>query len=400
MEGLVLLVLELVLPLALLAGGLLLEAVALLAGGVQVVLALFGRARSVWGRRLRRLTLGAAAAVGLAFILLQTVFFQPVVRRIAAAAKARSGIELTFARASGNLLGGRVVLHESRAVRSTDPAAVFDVTAREMEVDVRLLGLLGGRVSIESIRVSGARGTYTRVMGVERPPRKDYRADVLLLEDAEIAWTLKRADKPDFHLPVKIERLEARPFSARDAAYSALFQSKGRGTLAGAPFTISDEGGHATWTAERLPVKLLADFLGEPFDWLSSGTADVVVTDHWRQSAKNEVDLHWKGTLRDPKAAVPDRVAGLRRTIANGMVNLLNKGSREIPLDFTLTLNGDGFKGSMSIESLELWDAVAGAVAAELGDLMGLKPGTLQTAGKKSLDWLKSRLKPKPSAPK
>ena len=40
------------------------------------------------------------------------------------------------------------------------------------------------------------------------------------------------------------------------------------------------------------------------------------------------------------------------------------------------------------------------AVASELGDLMGLQPGTLRTASKKSLEWIKQRLKPKPAPPK
>jgi hypothetical protein len=392
-EGLVLLVLELVLPLALLAGLVLVEAAALLAGLVQAAFAFLTRKRdgppSALGRRLRRITLGAAAALGFAIILVQTVFFQPIVRRLAAAVQARAGIELSFASASGNLLAGRVTLLEGRARRTSDPAATFDITAREMEVDVRLLSLISGEVSIEAVRVAGARGAYTRASGVERPPRKGFQADVLLLEDAEIAWTLRRPDRPDFTLPLRVDRLEARPFVARDAAHAVLFRSKTSGTLAGAPFTIRDDGGHATWTAERVPVRVLADFLGEPFDWLSEGTADVVVTDAWKD---NKVDLHWKGVLRDPKAAVPERITGLRRKISEGMVALVNRGSREIPLDFTLALNGDGFKGSMSIESLELWDAMAGAVAAELGDLMGFKPGSV---GQKSLDWLKRRLKPK-----
>lgn len=380
MEGLVLLILELVLPLALLAGALLVEAAALLAGLVQALLVLFKRGTGVFGRRLRRLTLGAAAALGLAIILLQTVFFQPIVRRIARAVQARAGIELTFKEASGNLLAGRVLLHDAVARRSSDPAATFDVAAREMEVDVRLLSLLSGEVSIESVRVTGARGSYTRMSDVERPPRKGFLADVLRVEDLEVSWTLKRPDAPDFTLPLRVDRLEARPFSSRDAAYSVLFRSETKGTLAGAPFALKD----GDWAVEDLPVRLLADFLGEPFDWLSEGRATVVVTDAWKGE---KVELHWKGAIHDPRAAVPDRVTGVRRAISQGMVALVNRGAREIPLDFTLSLPAHGFMGSMSIESLELWDAVNAAVAAKLGDLVGLKPET----GAKALDWLKKR---------
>ena len=408
MEGLVLLILELILPLAALAGAVVAVLAALFGALLEAVFHLLPAAWSVarWAasslaaRRVRRVLLGVAAAIGLALILVQTVFFQPIVRRIAAAVQARAGIELGFARASGNLLSGRVVLHDATARRSSDPAAAFDVAAREMEVDVRLLSLLGGTVSIESVRVAGARGAYTRGSGIERPPRKPFKADVLRLEDVEIAWTLRRPDKPDFHLPLKIDLLEARPFSARDAAFSVLFRSNATGAINGAPFRITGEGdgdGRRTaWTAERVPVRLMADFLGEPFDWLSDGTADVKVTDAWRRGAKTEVDLHWNVVFRDPKAAVPERIAGFRRKVAEGMVALINRKPREIPLDFKLTLNGEGFMGSMSIEALELWDAVADAAAAGLAESMGLQPET----GKKGLEWLKKRFQPKPSAPK
>ncbi|HEX7899050.1 MAG TPA: hypothetical protein VF950_14900 [Planctomycetota bacterium] len=403
MEGLVLLILELILPLSLLAGAVVGVLAALFGALLEALLHLLPAAwrltrwaaSSLAARRVRRALLGAVAVLGFALILIQTVFFEPIVRRIAAAVQARAGIELSFARASGNLLSGRVVLHEGSARRSSDPTAIFDVTAREMEVDVRLLSLLTGTVSIESVRVAGARGTYTRVSDVERPPRKPFQADVLRLEDVEIAWTLRRPDHPDFQLPLRIDRLEARPFSARDASFSVLFRSNAAGTLGGAPFAIATEGDgdgrRTTWTAERVPVRLMADFLGEPFDWLSDGTADFKVTDAWRRGAKTEVDLHWTVVFRDPKAAVPDRITGFRRTAAEGMVALINRKPKELPLDFTLTLNGEGFMGSMSLEALELWNAVGDAVAAKLAESMGLKPET----GKKGLEWIKQRFRPK-----
>jgi hypothetical protein len=82
-------------------------------------------------------------------------------------------------------------------------------------------------------------------------------------------------------------------------------------------------------------------------------------------------------------------VAGLKRTMAQGFVKLVNAFRRDIPLDFPMTLKGKGFKGSLSVERLALWDALGRALAGELAEAVGFNPDT----GVKGFEWLKRRRK-------
>ncbi len=357
------------------------------------------RVSPVFARRLRRVLLGFTAAVGLALILAQTVFFQPLVRRLCAAAKERTGIEVDFSRASGNLLAGRVTLHETALKRTSSPSANFDLTVKELEIDVRLLRLLTGTVSLQSARASGLRGSYSKLSGPEQPPRKPFQSDVLLVEDAELSYTVQRADRPPFTAPLRVDRLEARPFEAQNAAFSILFRSNAAGSIAGAPFAITGEGdgeGRRThWTADRVPVAFLADFLGPPFDWVREGTASVSVHDAWKRGPPLEVDLAWKVVLHDPRAAVPERITGLPRRVAESVVAFINRKPREIPLAFVLTLDGNGFMGRMSPEGLALWDAVADTLVVELAEASGLPPDVLRDWGRAGLQKLKGFLRRK-----
>lgn len=387
MEALLPVVLELALPLAILFGLLLVEAAAALVAAVALLLGR-RRAPSVGGRRFRRAALGAVAVLGLALILAQTVFFQPIVRRLLRAVQARSGIEITFARASGNLLQGRVVLHEAVLRRPQDPGAVFDLRVREFEIDVRLGSLAGGAPAFQTLRLAGVRGSYLRHAGVERPPRKPFHTDLLLLEDVELAWTLRRPERPDVLLPLRIERLEAKAFEARDAAHGILFASTADGALAGAPCRLRP----GLWSGERLPVRLLGELLGEPFDWLGEGTADVDVR-HERHDG--EVELRWSFRFRDLRPAVPERLAGVRRKLAEGVVGIVRRTSADFPLGFTLKLEEQAFKGRMSIEALELWQAVARAALLEGVERTGLAPETLEDWGRGVLDWIRKRRQPR-----
>jgi hypothetical protein len=371
-EGLVHLVLELILPLGLLGGLLALTAILLAAGLAQIVAAPW--LSSPTSRRLRRLSLGAAAGLALGLILLQAAFFQPVVRRLAAAVHARTGIEVAFARASGNLFAGRLVLHDAAVRRANDPSATFDLRLRELAIDLRLLRLFRGEASAEAVRVAGVRGSYVRAAGAERLPRKPFLGDVLHVEDAEIAWTLQRLGRPDVSAVVRVDRLEARPFQARDAAWSVLFQAQARGAVDGAPFSIAP-GPPAVWTADGVPVRLLADLLGEPFDWLREGAADARIT---AIPVGEDVDLHTRVLLRDLRPAVPERITGLKRRMAEGIVGFLRRKPREVPLELTLRVPAGGFRGRLSVESLELWDAVADALALKLAEASGLSPDTLR----------------------
>jgi hypothetical protein len=243
----------------------------------------------------------------------------------------KSGLELSFGSARGWLTTGRLVLKDVKARRGGSDRDYFDLRIEELEIDARPLSLLRGELSLEVIRVRGARGAYDRQGGIDRPPRKPFSADRLEIADARVDWTLHRPER--------------------------------------------------------------SDFLGEPFDWLAEGTVDVRVTDLWRLGEKPEVDLDRHVVFRDLRAALPDRVQGVKRKFGEAV--LASRHPKELPLRFTLRLDERGFKGKLSIEALELWDALAAVIVDELAGLAGVTKEALREAGGaawgKLKGWLEKR---------
>lgn len=412
MEGLILLLGEALYVLFVLLFGVWLEVATAVTTAVAEILFRLGAAASsprLAARRkwLRRLSVAALAVGGLVLVglvLLETVFFRSAVQAAVDRIAAKSGIHITFREASGFLLGARVRLDGMTARRTGREGGDFDLRIETLELNARLWSLLRKEASFESLRLTGVRGRYERVAGIERPPRKPFAADVLEIGDAEIDWVLKRPDRPDFALPLRIDSLRTEPFDAAHAAFSLLFRTTARGAIAGGPFEIASEGtGDArktAWRAQGVPVRLLADFFGEPFDWLSSGTADVRVDDAWTRGDRTSVDLHWRILFRNVTAEVPPRITGLKRRVAEGVVGFVRKHPAELPLEFTLTLDPEGFRGRMSVEALGLWEAVAGAVAQELAERAGIPVEVVREYARAGWEKLKGFLKSRAARPK
>jgi hypothetical protein len=399
MEGLIFLVAEalgiLVLPIAFELICLFLEVFFLMSeAGVLVFRQASPTAPKKFRRWVHRIALGGAVAFLVAWVLMEFVCFQPIVKGVTQRIAERSGIEISYASAGGTLSTGRVVLRGMTARRTLAGQDAFDLRVDELEIDARPLSLLRSELSLESIRVRGVRGRYERLAGVERKPRKPFTSDVLEIVDATIDWILHRDGKPDFALPLAVERLEVRPFDSVNAAFAVLFRSDGKGTIAGAPWEIAGQGAgvarRTTWKAAAVPVELLASYLGEPFDWFRSGTVDVDVADSWVYGPKVEVDLRWHLRFHDLKVAVPERIEGLKRRLGDAVAALANRHPKELPLEFTMTLDKRGLMGRMSIEALELWDSLAAGLIEELAERSGVAAETIRELGRTTWTRLKS----------
>jgi hypothetical protein len=406
MEGLIQLIAgalpELLAPLAVIL-------VSLTAFGAFALLGIvrYRRLRSGTPAKKTRLVLGLVVAfAGLllsAWLLMEFVLFQSILKTATRHLSEKSGIEFSYASASGFFSTGRLRFKGASVRRSKAGQDAFHLRLDELSIDARPWSLLKGDLSLQSVRLVGIRGRYERVAGIERKPRKPLTADVLDVVDARVDWVLHREGKPDFSLPLGVERFQVRPFDSVNAAFTMLFRGDGAGSVADAPWAASGQGtGDArvtTWTATSVPVQLLAGFLGEPFDWFENGTVDVDVTDHWRHGEKTEVDLRWKLLFHDLRVAVPERIEGLRRRFGSAVAALANKHPRELSLEFTMTLDEKGLLGRMSPEGLELWDSLAAGLIDEFASRSGLPPDTARDLGRavwgKLKSWLENRARGK-----
>jgi hypothetical protein len=346
------------------------------------------RKPSPWLRRIGKVLLGLTAATTLLVILLNTVLFEPTLRRGLSRAREKTGVDVQFESARGNFLSGAFTLQGVTVKRQDALRSNIDLKIREARADVSLVSLMRPTVHVGGLRLVDVQGIYQR--GRLKLPRRDFIVDELIVENASVDLKEPDTDLPAPALPLKIERLECRPFRRDSALFDLLFRSNGQGTLAGAPFEIRSEtlnlGRTTTWKARAIPVAFLAGYLGEPFDWLTSGTVDVDVDDAWSDGPTTEIDSHWKVDFRDVAAAVPSRITGFKRVVAEPVVRFIQAHPAHLPLEFHLKLDKGHFTGAASVETTGILKAAADGMLEEMARKAMVPVETLKELGRRALD--------------
>jgi hypothetical protein len=356
------------------------------AGGLAGI---FSAVRSVlWARRTAWI-LGASGVLGLvALLLADTVFYEPLLRRTLAKVRAASGVAVEFESARGNWMTGSASLRGVTLRREDVARSAFDLRAREVEIDVALTSLWSGTARVQDLRIAGLTGSYRR--SAVPQDRRDFLVDRLVLEDAALLLSEPPESSREVSLPLRLERLEARSFRRSYAVFDLLFRSEAKGSIEGAPFEIrtalSPSGRASSWRATGLPAKFLADYVGEPFDWLREGRVDVAMDVAWNDLRGVDLETKWSVVLHDIAPEVPPRLTGLRRTIAEAAIPFLTVRAKRVPFEFVLPVNERHFEGSASIESSRLWEAAAEALGNELARQAGVGKETIADWARKGLE--------------
>lgn len=341
-----------------------------------------------WMRRIGKVVLGLTAVTTILIILLNTVLFEPTLRRGLARAREKTGMDVRFESARGNFLTGAVTLQNVTVRRKDAVRSNIDLKIREAKADVSLASLTRSTVHVHGMRVVDVQGTYQR--GRVKLPHRDFVIDELIVENAVVDLKEPDTDVPAPPLPLVIDRLECRPLRRDSAIFDLLFRSNGKGTVAGAPFeigsTTTTHGRTTTWKARAVPVAFLAGYLGEPFDWLTSGTVDVDVADDWSDEPSTEIDSHWKLDFRGVAAAVPPRITGFKRAVAEPVARFIQAHPAHLPLEFHLKLDKGHFTGAASVETTGILKAAADGMLEEMARKAMVPVETVKELGRRALD--------------
>ncbi len=427
MDALVLLVGEFLAPLAAVAHGLLIVPAAvcleLACEAVFLVLALAGRRRAAPGAVapapsrapawLRRARLAVAAVVGLAILVpavLQLFFFEASLRWVLGRVHARTGIETTFASASGNLFIGRVTLTGLTVRRTGNDISDFELRADGVDAELDVGSLRVEPVRVDSLRVARLRGAYECVGKVGRiGARPPFVIGRFLLEDAQLT-VLDRSQDRRVRLEVGVDSWESRPLRSRWAIFDSIFQSNARGAVDGTPFSIRSaeipEGPESAWQVARLPAVRLGTLFGGPFAWLTAGTMDLDVRVRRRAGEGAGVRLEWQLAFRGTRVEVPDGAAGLPRLEGRIVASLVERRGGAIDIRFRQDLDADRFKAAGSLGETGLWAAAGEEVRKELTRQGGADPDAIRHVGAqvtggflRLLDWTRGRVSPAAATP-
>lgn len=329
-------------------------------------------------------------------VVINLFFFEGVLRYTFAKAEEKSAIKIDFEKASGNLFTGKVEMEGVKIQRASHPVTTFDLAMREVSLDLSVWGLLKTEKSIESVEISGVRGTFTKHTSPTDVATTHFEVHSLVVAGVELLIVDHSREGPPVTLALTVDSLESRPFRKSTYLFDILFRTNARGSLGGEPFSITTaegEGGRETrWKVSNLPVSSVSPYVGGALSWIEYGKIDVDVVDRWSLRGSPDIEMHWKFVLRDFRARVPEEDSFVKKTFGLPVTAYLNRHSEELPLEFDLVLNKDLFTGQASLEAVGLWKAVSVAFLEMLSEKAGVSSEKVKEYLKKGVGGFKGFL--------
>lgn len=346
------------------------------------------------------LGLAGIASVGL-LVAVEFLGTEPTLSWAFKRLQARTGIAITFDRASGGPLRGEYVLHGVRAVRENDVHSNFDLRSSAVTVRFSLLDLLWRKSGLDEVRVDQVTGTYDKsgdrgglASGSElsKDPRRE--RNILIRRLAIFDATLNYTDSSVKGEPVKfdlvLESLQCVPFNTAFAAHDIIFRSNVVGTIDQQRFSIesqkSETGVKTVWKATGLPVRFARSYLHGPFRLLRAGDCDIHVVQNVPDDRKSPAVLDSHLKFRAISAGLPDDVKPAVAVAAQILMTQLKRVPRQMDLDFTLKLDQDKFDLTTTEDLYDVWIQFRGAAVSSLLKTTGLKLETVSDGAGKELD--------------
>jgi hypothetical protein len=382
------------------------------------------RGRKRWTRWLLIGSASVTAVMLIALLVINQWFVSDIAHWLLERQRERTGITVTAKTIDGNLFTGNFTASGIIVKREHHPAGLIDLSVDQMTVSMPVWRVFAAVIAVDAITVDGVHGKFERGIAGEAPAEKQKDDDVIPLDDdgdktsvavkgekkkrrefQVTALTVSKLDviyvdhtrKRPLSIPVTIEKLTANPLRSRWAIFDVLFRANADGTIAGRPFHLATAGNDlqrsTTWTADDLPVALLANYIGGPFTLLKDGTCDVHVTDRWQMSNdQHMIVIDWSLVLNHVAAAVPESTSKTMALLEKPLVAFINAKGDRVPLSFTVTIDENRFDGTASAEAAGLWKIVRDSLAATLGKKFGIEPDTIKNFEEKAIDKAKDVL--------
>lgn len=275
-------------------------------------------------RKVLHWSAGILLGLGVLGLMATWVFFDPILRYGLARAEEKTGVEINYDAARGNLLAGRVALEGVTMRRAKGSGLDFDLSARQAEVNVALLTLLDGEVRIEHARVEGVRGRLDlpekkegNAGDVERREKRAFRIDDLGVKDV----ALNIVPRGQEGYPLMIAQAEVMPLRSRTALFDLLFRSNLQAEVAGQPLSvatkrITENGRETHWRFVNVEAAKLSQVMPRaPLTWLEDGRVTVTVDDRWSLS-EDWIEMDWRVAFEGIEVSLPEGLPPMEAVVA------------------------------------------------------------------------------------
>ncbi len=329
------------------------------------------------GRWLHGIAVVAGVVAG-AVLVVNFFFFQPTLRFALGKIGERTGYDVAFEAARGNLLTGTLAMDGVRVTRDTGEGLAMDVTVDAFAVDAQMTSLLSPIVTISSLEVSGVGGSIApgpkvegdtaRTSDGEAEKRDFVVADARLSGiDLEIAPPGKRPHH------VELITASAAPFRSRSALFDLFFRSNLQARIDGIPLVVQTEviaepGRRTLWAFEDVPVATLAALTDRaPISWLQEGRVTARVEDEWRLD-DTEIDMDWQIVFSDVGVGAPRGAGMAEALLAEALARSVNDKRGDADLSFTMRFDREGLEAGGSNDLGVFWEALKAGVAQSMAD--------------------------------
>jgi len=338
--------------------------------------------------RLRRRLVWSLLLLALGLVLVDLVFFEPLVNVVLGSIDDRDDLEVRFAHAEGSFILGRIEIDklELAGVRGEldDPNARFELSIDALVIDIDTAALLVADFAIEELSLDGVHGSFDRFRRgppkrePEQPgPAREFRVDRLHVGALDLVVRDHVGVDPALAKPrelaLELAELDIGPLRSDNAAFDMLYRSRGRGSIRGVAFEFAnhDVEGAPQMTLEihDMPLAELAAPLERAAGVRASGSADLVVVDRYLADAEPPaVEIAVTLSLREFELRAGDKATLGTKVMLELAGRALEQLGRDFPVRFSLQISEADLAGSRGLAESGVAERFADAAAKALRD--------------------------------
>lgn len=328
---------------------------------------------------------GALFLIIIVFLLaVNTLLFEPTAQFVISKIEGKTGIEISYASARGDVFSGEVEFSGLHVQRQGHEKLDFDITAQKIGLNINVFSLLSTPITIDELTIDGVSGDLIDKRIQKEPsetktPNEKLKAKKsFIIRDLEINDVTLDVRKNDNEpLVLAIEKIHSAPFRSQYAVFDTFFRSNIEARLNNHKVTISTEevrdGRSTKWHLDNFPVNLIKTYVNKaPFSWFESGNIDVLVEDKWQYGTNAEIEMDWSLQLKDVLVKAPEDASVFSKAAAFPIVSYINKRG-DVDLNFALLMNEKQFESTASLDAAGLWDAAVNALSQKIATVTGEK---------------------------
>jgi hypothetical protein len=246
--------------------------------------------------------------IAITVLVFNSYGIEPTLKLILDRLESRSGTQVKFTSASGNLLTGSLSLNGLRITRKVEGRNSFDLEVAHLTADMAWLRLFDPEWQLDHVDLLGVKGDFAVYPrqggeGSRLAGGNVFQARRVFISQADLRFTNFRDDPQGVPLKVGISRMEIDEYRSRWSLYDLLFHSTLEGKIDGEPFgftrDVKEGKQEVHWKLAGLPMAKWGSAWAGGAAKAMVGRVDVTVDSAWPVEDPRTIHMSWKVEARD-----------------------------------------------------------------------------------------------------